>query len=291
MKLAIQSLAHQFLIIFLVSIPLLGQSQKKPADKKQYFDADWQPVKDSTRAIYYRTVEQQQDKFLVKDFYRSPNQLQMVAICSQVTPKLVRDGEATFYYENGNLQRAGLYANDLPTGVHKSYYKTGEPRSVIIHRGEDELFAEYWSEEGASVLHNGTGFITDNENEETVYIEVKDSVQLAGYVVSASDTIYILTQSPAEYKGGMQAFHSGVGKNIVYPKPARRNGVEGTVFVQFEVYETGTPAQAKVLRGIGSGCDEAAVQACMQQQNWQPASHKGRAVKSRMVLPIIFRLR
>lgn len=290
-KLSMQTQKHQLLIILLMCIPVLGYSQKRPANKRQFFDVDWQPTKDSTQAIYYRTVEPQKSKFLVRDFYRASNVLQMVAVCSQVTPKLVRDGEATFYYENGAVQRTGQYANDLPIGVHKRYYNTGEQRSITIYRGEEELLAQYWSEEGATVLQNGTGFITETEHEEVVYIAVKDSIKQAGYVVTELDTVYILTQKPAEYRGGMQTFYQGVGKSIVYPKSARRNGVEGTVFVQFEVHETGKPAQAKVLKGIGSGCDEAAVEVCMQQQNWQPAIHKGKAVKSRMVLPIIFRLR
>ena len=44
-----------------------------------YFDKDWQPVKKASEAVYYRTVEPQQGKYLVKDFYKATDTLQMEA--------------------------------------------------------------------------------------------------------------------------------------------------------------------------------------------------------------------
>jgi protein TonB len=67
--------------------------------------------------------------------------------------------------------------------------------------------------------------------------------------------------------------------------------VEGTVFVQFTVGTSGAPTDAKVLRGIGAGCNEAAIEACMKQKYWQPGMRDGRPIKMRMILPVMFRLK
>jgi protein TonB len=46
---------------------------------------------------------------------------------------------------------------------------------------------------------------------------------------------------------------------IKYPEEARKKGVQGTVYITFVIEEDGSITDAKVLRGIGSGCDEEAL--------------------------------
>ena len=266
-----------------------GQSNSKTIT---YFDKDWQPIKKANEAVYYRTVEPQQGKYLVKDFYKATDMLQMEAVCSSVTPKIVQDGPATFYFKNGNAERTGLYAQGLPVGLHKSYYSNGSPRSVNVYRDKDILIAQYWSATGQPMLVNSTGLFTEKNEyvNGTIFIEVKDSVQLRSYHVDQNDTTYNHTQTPAEYRGGMEAFYRGLSKAVRYPKAARRSGVEGRVYVQFTIGKKGEIADASVLKGIGAGCDEEALQACLLQRDWQAARYNEKPVKMRMVLPVTFRL-
>jgi periplasmic protein TonB len=273
----------------LVGISSLVHAQEWSA--VAYFDKDWQPAKDSLQAVYYRTVEPQQGKVLVKDFYRATRSLQMEALCSSISPKLVQDGLATFYYQNGTVQRTGMYSNGIQVGLHHSFYENGTPRSIKIYGDKEERIAQFWSPVGVPLLEQGTGLFVDAENLQPIHVQVRDSVQLFRYVVeAANDTIYLYTQTPVEYRGGMEAFYRGLSKSINYPMQARRKGVEGTVFVQFTVNKSGEPTDASVLKGIGAGCNEAAVEACLKQKNWQPGMLDGKPIKMRMVLPVIFRL-
>jgi len=282
----------KFLYLQIFIIATVVAHAQRQSKNITYFDKDWQPVKKASEAVFYRTVEPQNGKYLVKDFYKATDTLQMEAVCSNVTPRLVQDGPATFYHKNGNIERTGLYVQGLPSGVLKTYYINGNPHSVRVFKEKEELIAQYWTVAGQGMLVNGTGLITEKHEYApgAIYIEVKDSVQLRVYAVELHDTIYHHTETPAEYRGGMETFYRGIAKTMKYPATARRNGVEGRVYVKFIVNEQGTLTNASVIKGIGSGCDTEALVACMEQKDWQPARYKDKPVKMQMVLPVTFRL-
>ena len=90
--------------------------------------------------------------------------------------------------------------------------------------------------------------------------------------------------------GGYEAFYTYVAKNVKYPAQAQRMGLEGRVFVQFVVDQSGKLTSIEVMRGIGAGCDEEAIRVLENAPRWEPGKQRGRAVKVRMVLPITFKL-
>jgi hypothetical protein len=46
----------------------------------------------------------------------------------------------------------------------------------------------------------------------------------------------------------------------------------------------------EVLRGIGSGCDQEAVRVISQSGTWTPAKKEGKAVSTKITLPVQFKL-
>ena len=90
--------------------------------------------------------------------------------------------------------------------------------------------------------------------------------------------------------GGMDAFYAYVKKNLKYPRQAKRMHVEGKVFVQFVIGKDGSFTDIKVIRGIGAGCDESAIEVMKSAPAWNPAKQRGRAVRQRMTMPIIFKM-
>ncbi|WP_373549460.1 energy transducer TonB [Haliscomenobacter sp.] len=79
------------------------------------------------------------------------------------------------------------------------------------------------------------------------------------------------------------------GKSI-YPQLARENGIEGTVSVLVYVSEKGQVTKARLIKGLGYGCDEAAINLVYAMPDWTPASNFGIPVKGKKVLEISFRL-
>ena len=104
------------------------------------------------------------------------------------------------------------------------------------------------------------------------------------------EEVFTIVENQPEFPGGMAAFYKYVGDNMDYPSQARRMGLEGRVYVQFVVDKDGTVTEVKAVKGIGAGCDEEAERVLRQAPKFKPGKQRGRAVKVRMVLPIIFKL-
>jgi len=104
------------------------------------------------------------------------------------------------------------------------------------------------------------------------------------------DQIFSVVEESAEPKGGMPAFYKYVGEKIKYPAQARRMGVEGRVFVEFVVNRDGSIVDVRSIKGIGAGCDEEAVRIVQSAPAWKPGKQRGKPVRQKMVIPIIFKL-
>ena len=98
------------------------------------------------------------------------------------------------------------------------------------------------------------------------------------------DVFAVVEQMP-EMIGGPMAFYEA----LRYPEMARRAGIEGRVIIQFIVDADGSVSNPRVLRGIGGGTDEAAIEA-ITKMKFTPGMQRGQPVKVRMTQPVVFRL-
>ena len=62
-----------------------------------------------------------------------------------------------------------------------------------------------------------------------------------------------------KYPGGKKALDDFIRTNMRYPEEALQQRVEGSVTVRYDTNVFGAVADAKVIHGIGYGCDEEAV--------------------------------
>ena len=85
--------------------------------------------------------------------------------------------------------------------------------------------------------------------------------------------------------GGMESIY----KHISYPDVAKKAGVTGKVYVLVYVNEKGSVDQVKVVRGIGAGCDEAAISG-VKASKFSPGKNDGSAVKVKLSLAIVFKM-
>lgn len=83
--------------------------------------------------------------------------------------------------------------------------------------------------------------------------------------------------------GGIDAIYN----NLEYPEIARRAGIEGVVVIQFVVDQNGNLSEFSVIRDIGGGAAEAAINA-IRETEWAPGRQRGRAVPVRFQIPIRF---
>ena len=94
-----------------------------------------------------------------------------------------------------------------------------------------------------------------------------------------------------EYPGGEKALSKFVENNINYPQDAIDQDTEGTVNVSFVVDEKGKVLNPSVTgKPAGHGLDEEAVKVVKQMPAWKPGMVNGKPVKTRLALPVTFRL-
>jgi TonB family protein len=90
--------------------------------------------------------------------------------------------------------------------------------------------------------------------------------------------------------GGVDVLFRFIKKTLAYPNDAVINNIEGTVEITFLVNIDGSLSDFKVARGIGHGCDEAAVEVLKKSPKWRPGRFNGRAVKMPASVSILFKL-
>ncbi len=136
----------------------------------------------------------------------------------------------------------------------------------------------------------------DEKTNQIFDIDYNESEELPEIVLSAPpiiddpDEIKDFVDKQASFVGGMEAWYKYLQKNLTYPNQARRMGIEGTVIVRFIVNTDGSIQDVEVLRGIAGGCDEIAKKVIEESPNWNPGINKDRPVRSRMTMPIRFKL-
>lgn len=82
---------------------------------------------------------------------------------------------------------------------------------------------------------------------------------------------------------------SAIQKRVIYPEIAKKAGIEGKVYIKAFIDEKGDVIKTKILKGIGSGCDESAMEA-VKETKFTPAKQKSKLVKSQVVVPVMFKL-
>ncbi len=99
-----------------------------------------------------------------------------------------------------------------------------------------------------------------------------------------------LVDTPPSPVGGLEAWSRHLSENLTYPTSARMKGIQGTVLVSFIVNTDGTIEGIELVQGIGGGCDEEAIHIIKISPRWSPGMIRGKAVRTRMKIPIRFKL-
>jgi protein TonB len=101
----------------------------------------------------------------------------------------------------------------------------------------------------------------------------------------------MMVEKQPEFPGGEENLKKFLSDNVQYPQLAKENGIEGTVVVSFVVRKNGKLSDIKVVKSLGSGCDEQAIAAIKAMPRWIPGEQSGRKVDVRFNLPIVFKIK
>lgn len=107
----------------------------------------------------------------------------------------------------------------------------------------------------------------------------------------ADDGAYLIVDEIPTYPGGQDALMRFLSQNIRYPKAAVEKGLNGTVYVMFDINADGSVSNARSMqKPKDGGLEDEAVRVVGKMPNWNPGKDKGEAVRVRFVLPVNFML-
>lgn len=103
-------------------------------------------------------------------------------------------------------------------------------------------------------------------------------------------TIFEVVENMPEFNGGQAALMQYLAKNIKYPTIAQENGTQGRVIVQFVVNRDGSIVDAKVVRSVDPYLDKEALRVINSMPKWKPGMQRGKPVRVKYTVPVMFRL-
>lgn len=109
-------------------------------------------------------------------------------------------------------------------------------------------------------------------------------------ITTTEEAPFLSVEMMPEFEGGNRELYRWLSQNLNYPSAAARNNIQGKVFLNFIVEKDGSISHAKVLKGIGFGCDEEALRVVTKMPKWKAGRQNGNLVRVSFTLPINFQL-
>ena len=113
---------------------------------------------------------------------------------------------------------------------------------------------------------------------------------MAQTVVVDEEIFLVVAENAPEFPGGSDSLYAYIARNIKYPETAKKEKIEGRVFVTFVIEKDGQVSSAKILRDIGGGCGEEAIRVVKNMPKWKPGTQRGNPVRFQFNLPVSFML-
>ena len=109
------------------------------------------------------------------------------------------------------------------------------------------------------------------------------------YQTNGIDTKIIIDPMP-EFPGGIEKLREFLSENISYPGSARKDSVEGKVFVLFLIDKKGKAQNFQVKKGVRTDLNNEALRVVKKMPRWKPGEQNGKPVPVWYTIPINFQL-
>ncbi len=102
--------------------------------------------------------------------------------------------------------------------------------------------------------------------------------------------VYFIVDEMPEFPGGDKALRTYIANRVSYPEIAKKNGIQGKVYVSFVVDAEGSVTSTRIERGVDPSLDKESLRVVSELPKWKPGKEKGKAVKVKFTVPINFAL-
>ena len=280
-------------------------------------------VDSKDKADFYRMVlppDTTVDKTrgIINDFYKNGHK-KMIGGAIIIEQQLLLSGSCIEFYENGKRKSIKNYVDGVQTGVFSQYYPSG--RLYIAGEYDPKggrIIKEARDTTGKVTASDGTGNMIIYTNdfkrivEEGPIVNGLEDGEWHGMSADSARSVLNYKQGlfqngktfdkkgleypddpvlrEPSFPGGINAFFKFLQHTIRYPVVAKEAGVQGQVFVSFNVERDGSLTNVYVAKGAGSGLDEEAMRVIKLSSKWNPGIQGGIPVRRQYTIPISFSL-
>lgn len=302
-----------YTLILLTCFGLTSQAQETTV----YYHNNNIVTKNTDSATYYIKFNKQDDGSFAFQRYCMDNVLKEKGTI-QNTTTLIKEGEISTFYTNGNLMDKSNFIAGLPSGIQTHYFADGTINYKIIvnsagygftNQAESETkylfcatpdhqviledgngyFKAYNEQleviqEGAAVNTIPDGTWKGYENNQLAFTEVyKNGVLIKGENFSSDGNVYQYAQRTKrpEPKGGINSFYEYISASL-----QNAYGIDAKVMMKFTVDPSGNLKNIEVVNSSNSRVNSLAISALKNAPKWKPALEQGKPVQFAYYMPI-----
>lgn len=104
------------------------------------------------------------------------------------------------------------------------------------------------------------------------------------------ETEFIIVEEMPMFGNGTADLMKYLSANIKYPTVSAEQGVQGKVVVQFVVGTHGEILNPVVVKSVDPYLDKEAIRVIGSMPKWKPGKQRGKAVRVKYTVPVVFRL-
>jgi protein TonB len=109
-----------------------------------------------------------------------------------------------------------------------------------------------------------------------------------GETKETEEPLFVVVEDMPEFPGGQEGLQNYMQEHVVYPEIAKKDKIQGTVFINFTIAKDGNVKDAQVLRGVHPELDKEALRVINEMPKWKPGMQKGKPVNVSYNLPVRF---
>jgi hypothetical protein len=215
--------------------------------------------------------------------------------------KNARNGTWLSYDSTGHLIANMHYEENMPFGWFQTYYSNGKLKlKAYCYEAITDTILVY-SKNGVRLQQSDPMYSKTIAEVQSAFpsITFRDPNKFPpehhkrGHV-SLGETINegVWSEEPASFPGGSDSLKSFIAKNINYPEPERRLGIQGIVVIRFLVEKDGSLSDIQVAQHVkdAPGFTKETLRMMRLMPKWKPAQTKGKIVRVYYNLPVEFSL-
>ena len=215
-----------------------------------YFDKT-QKITDKENAEFIRITTNEGDLYRSEVHYLSSGNIYSILNYKDKGLNTL-EGEAKYFYANGNPDSEGTYKNNKRDGTWVFYFLSGKLSGKVFFRNGKVATSEY--------------------------------LERYGHMMDDKEDAF------PSFKGGKEALISYIRKTFkpLQLSPDGKEKIKGMMKVGFVVSETGKVTNVHIVTGINEEVNQKAIQPISSMPDWYPGRQSDTPIKVPLVIPIIF---